>query len=111
MLVGLGYRNINVKNILTKFNKIFENRYRLSIMSVLMVNDWVDYTRLKELLPDLSDGNLASHIKNLEKQEYLEIRKQFLGKKPNTSYSVTVKGRTAFQEHLNALEAIINQEK
>ncbi|MEM1327967.1 MAG: transcriptional regulator [Bacteroidota bacterium] len=100
-----------MKNILTKLNKTFENRYRLSIMSALMVNDWVDYTRLKELLAIESDGNLASHIKHLEKREYLEVRKQFIGKKPNTSYSVTVKGRKAFQEHLDALEELINNSK
>lgn len=78
---------------------------------MLMVNDWVDYKQIKDLLPDLSDGNLASHIKHLEKQNYLEVRKQFIGKKPNTSYSATVAGRKAFQEHLDALEELIKQSK
>ena len=100
-----------MKNIITKLNKTFENRFRLSIMSMLMVNDWVDYNQIKDLLPDLSDGNLASHIKHLEKQNYLEVRKQFIGKKPNTSYSATVTGRKAFQEHLDALEELIKQSK
>jgi DNA-binding PadR family transcriptional regulator len=80
-------------------------------MSALMVNDWVDYKRLKELSPNLSDGNLASHIKYLEKLDYLEIRKQFIGKKPNTSYAVTFKGRKAFQQHLDVLEELIKQSK
>ncbi|MEL6721461.1 MAG: transcriptional regulator [Bacteroidota bacterium] len=100
-----------MKNIITKLNKTFENRFRLSIMSMLMVNDWVDYNQIKDLLPALSDGNLASHIKHLEKQNYLEVRKQFIGKKPNTSYSATVTGRKAFQEHLDALEELIKQSK
>jgi len=78
---------------------------------MLMVNDWIEYNQVKDLLPDLSDGNLASHIKHLEKQNYLEVRKQFIGKKPNTSYSATVAGRKAFQEHLDALEELIKQSK
>ena len=75
-------------------------------MSILMVNDWVDFTTLKEML-DLSDGNLASHTNILEKEGYIEIRKQFVGKKPQTTYSVTVLGRKAFSDHLTALENLI----
>ena len=75
-------------------------------MSVLSVNDSVSFVRLKELL-GLSDGNLASHIRELEEAEYLTTRKQFIGRKPHTSFSITEKGRTAFKEHLAALEALI----
>lgn len=100
-----------VKDIITKLSKTFSNRYRLSIMSMLMVNDWVDYKHIKDLMPDLSDGNLANHIKHLEKQKYLEVRKQFIGKKPNTSYTATSAGREAFKEHLDALEALIKKSK
>jgi DNA-binding MarR family transcriptional regulator len=71
-----------------------------------MVNDWVDFTTFKEML-DLSDGNLASHTNILEKEGYIEIRKQFVGKKPQTTYSVTVLGRKAFSDHLTALENLI----
>jgi DNA-binding PadR family transcriptional regulator len=71
-----------------------------------MVNDWVDFTTFKEML-DLSDGNLASHMTILEKEGYIEIRKQFVGKKPQTTYSVTVLGRKAFSDHLTALENLI----
>jgi len=55
----------------------------------------------------VTDGNLASHLTALEKQEYIQVRKQFVGKKPNTSYAVTNAGRKAFNEHLNALEKLI----
>lgn len=89
-------------------NKAFESRIRLGIMSVLMVNDWVDFGTLKELL-NITDGNLASHISALEKLEYVKIKKQFLGKKPNTSYAVTKQGKKAFNDHLNALEKIIKK--
>jgi len=73
-----------------------------------MVNDWVDFNSLKDLLK-ITDGNLASHIKALEAETYIEINKQFINKKPNTSYRATLLGRKAFNEHLNILEKIIKQ--
>ena len=79
-------------------------------MSVLMVNDWVDFSSLKETLT-LTDGNLASHIKALEGEGYVEVKKQFLGRKPNTSFRATFDGRKAFEEHLAALENLINTNK
>ena len=71
-----------------QLNKEFENRTRLGIMSALIVNDWVTFNDLKGLL-NVSDGNLASHIKGLEAKEYIEIKKEFVGKKPSTSYRIT----------------------
>ncbi|HWZ22011.1 MAG TPA: transcriptional regulator [Cytophagaceae bacterium] len=99
-----------MKNIIQNINKAFENRIRLGVMSILMVNDWVDFNTLKELL-QVTDGNLASHITALEKEEYIQVRKAFIGKKPNTSFAVSKAGRKAFQEHLNALENLIKARK
>jgi DNA-binding MarR family transcriptional regulator len=95
-----------MKSYLQQLNKSFESRIRLGIMSILMVNDEVDFTRLKEML-DASDGNIASHISALEKAEYIKVEKKFIGKKPNTSYMITKVGKKAFNEHLNALEKLI----
>ncbi len=95
-----------MQNIISNLNKAFESRIRLGIMSVLMVNDGVDFNTMKELL-ELTDGNLASHIKALEGLNYIQSSKQFIGRKPNTQYSITDEGRTAFQDHLNALEQLI----
>lgn len=89
-----------------ELHKAFENRIRLGIMSVLLVNDWVEFMELKETL-NVTDGNLASHLAALEKLAYIQIRKQFVGKKPNTSYAVTLEGRKAFNDHLAALERLI----
>lgn len=97
-----------MKDIITSLNKNFESRIRLGVMSVLMVNDWVEFTSLKELL-DLTDGNLASHIKALEKENYIEVKKQFVRKRPNTSYRVTLEGRKAFEDHIKALEELISK--
>jgi DNA-binding MarR family transcriptional regulator len=94
------------KQVIGELNKAFESRVRLGIMSILLVNDSVDFNTLKEML-QVTDGNIASHITALEKFKYIEIRKQFIGKKPNTSYSVTKSGKKAFADHLDALEKLI----
>lgn len=94
---------LNINNL----NKQFESRMRLGIMSVLLVNDWVDFSEMKDLL-NITDGNLASHSAALEKSEYIEVKKEFVGKKPKTSYRVTNLGRKAFEQHLALLEKLIN---
>lgn len=99
-----------MKSIITGLNKNFDNRIRLGIMSILVVNDWVDFNSLKEML-ELTDGNLASHISTLEKHEYIETKKQFVGRKPKTSYRVTNMGRREFQKHIDALENLIKNQK
>lgn len=96
-----------MKDLLVQLNKAFESKARLGIMSALMVNDKLDFNALKELL-DLTDGNLASHLKALEEQAYVEVQKQFVGRKPNTTYLATTEGRKAFQDHLSALEKLIS---
>jgi DNA-binding MarR family transcriptional regulator len=95
-----------VKISIDGIQKAFESRIRLGIMSALVVNDSMDFNALKELL-EVTDGNLASHLTALEKLEYLQVRKRFVGKKPNTMYSATAEGKKAFQEHLDALEKLI----
>ena len=97
-----------MKNIIQNINKAFDHRIRLGIMSVLMVNKSADFTTLKELL-GVTDGNLASHTKALETENYIRIEKQFIGKKPNTSYRATTDGRKAFAAHIEALEKLISK--
>lgn len=93
---------------INQLNKEFESRVRLGIMSVLMVNDWVDFSEMKNLL-EITDGNMASHSNALEKANYIEVKKEFVGKKPKTSYRVTQSGRIAFTDHLDALEKLIGR--
>jgi len=92
--------------IISGLNKAFDNRIRLGIMAVLSVNERLDFNSLKELLL-ITDGNLATHLKALEKSEFVAVQKRFVGRKPNTVYSITSTGKEAFQLHLNALERII----
>ncbi len=95
-----------MKILIDKLDKAFENRVRLGVMSALMVNEYMTFNALKELL-NVTDGNLASHLKALENTEYIIMTKEFIGRKPNTKYRATVKGRKAFSAHLKALEALI----
>ncbi|MBP9794150.1 MAG: transcriptional regulator [Flavobacterium sp.] len=97
-----------MKNIIQNINKAFDHRIRLGIMSILMVNESADFSTLKELL-GVTDGNLASHAKALESEHYIVVEKQFIGKKPNTSYKATLEGKKAFQDHINALEKLISK--
>ncbi|MFT5600997.1 MAG: DNA-binding transcriptional ArsR family regulator [Flavobacteriales bacterium] len=90
----------------SKLNKAFESRVRLGVMSLLMVNEWVSYSEMKELL-DLTDGNLASHISALDKLGYVEIDKKFVGKKPLTSYQATKLGKVEFKQHIDSLEKLL----
>lgn len=91
-------------------HKAFESRVRLGIMSALAVNDELDFTALKEFL-NVTDGNLATHIKKLEQENFLEVRKSFIDNKPNTRYSMTAEGRNAFNDYLNVMEQIIKTQK
>lgn len=88
-------------------DKAFDHRTRLGIMALLLVNEWVDFTELRDTL-GVSDGSLASHIKALEQKELIEVRKRFEDRKPRTSYRVTEAGQKAFNDHLDQLEQLIN---
>lgn len=99
-----------MKGLITDLNKAFDNKVRLGIMAILLTKNESDFNGLKNLL-EVTDGNLASHLKALEKENYIEVIKQFIGRKPNTQYLVTKDGKIAFQKHLNALEALISTNK
>jgi DNA-binding HxlR family transcriptional regulator len=95
-----------MKEILKDLDKAFENKIRLGIMSALVVNEYLDFNTLKELL-DVTDGNLASHLKSLENSRYINFRKEFLDRKPNTKYSATQEGILAFTKHIKAIEQLL----
>jgi DNA-binding MarR family transcriptional regulator len=97
-----------MKTILSNFNKAFESRVRLGIMSVLAVNKSMDFTGLKEILA-VTDGNLASHLRALEEAGYVTMEKSFINRKPNTNYTITESGLESFENHLRALEELISK--
>jgi DNA-binding MarR family transcriptional regulator len=95
-----------MKNPIEHLNKVFDSRIRLGIMSALLVNEEVNFNELKELI-QVTDGNLASHLKTLEESGYIKVLKGFIGRKTNTTYNVTKNGEKAFKAHLDALEKMI----
>jgi DNA-binding MarR family transcriptional regulator len=99
-----------VTDIIESLNKLLENRVRLAVMSILVVNESIDFNALKEML-NLTDGNLATHIATLEKNRYVKVEKEFVGKKTLTTYSATQAGRKAFSNHIDAMEKLIRRSK
>jgi DNA-binding HxlR family transcriptional regulator len=95
-----------MKNPIEHLNRIFDSRIRLGIMSAVLVNSEVNFNELKELI-QVTDGNLASHLKTLEENQYIKVKKGFIGRKTNTTYAVTRSGEKAFKAHLEALEQMI----
>lgn len=95
-----------MKNPIGGLNKIFESRIRMGVMSILMVNEEVSFNDLKQML-EVTDGNLATHLVNLEENGFVKVHKGFIGRKTNTTYQITRAGEKAFKDHINALENMI----
>src|SRR4051812_3717294 len=109
MAPSCGISTINkgtMNNPIGQLNKVFDSRIRIGIMSALMVNEEVNFNDLKALI-DVTDGNLASHLKTLEENNYIKVEKGFIGRKTNTIYNITKAGEKAFRAHIDALEKII----
>lgn len=96
----------NSINPISGLNKIFDNRIRLGVMSVLMVNEEISFNDLKQML-EVTDGNLATHLVTLEESGFIKVHKGFIGRKTNTTYSITKAGQKAFTDHIGALEQMI----
>ena len=97
-------------NPISGLNKIFDNRIRLGVMSTLMVNDEISFNDLKQML-EVTDGNLATHLVNLEENKLIKVHKGFIGRKTNTTYSITKLGEKSFSDHISALERMIKDVK
>jgi DNA-binding MarR family transcriptional regulator len=95
-----------MKNPISGLNKIFDNRIRLGVMSVLIVNEEISFNDLKAML-EVTDGNLASHLVSLEENGFIKVHKGFIGRKTNTTYSITKLGEREFKTHVKVLEGMI----
>lgn len=95
-----------MKNPIENLNKVFDSRIRMGVMSTLVMNEEINFNDLKQML-EVTDGNLASHLTNLEENGFIKVHKGFIGRKTNTTYSITRAGEKAFKEHIEALESII----
>jgi DNA-binding MarR family transcriptional regulator len=97
-----------MKNPISGLNKIFDNRIRLGVMSVLIVNEEISFNDLKGML-EVTDGNLATHLVSLEENGFIKVHKGFIGRKTNTTYSITKLGEREFKNHLKVLEGMIKR--
>ena len=95
-----------MNNPISGLNKIFDNRIRLGVMSILIMNEEVTFNDLKQML-EVTDGNLATHLQTLEESGFIKVHKGFVGRKTNTTYSITRAGDKAFKDHIEALEKMI----
>lgn len=98
---------MNGKNPIAGLNKLFDNRIRLGVMSILRVNDEVSFNDLKSLL-EVTDGNLATHLVSLETNGLIKVHKGFIGRKTNTTYAITRLGEKTFEDHIAALAQLVN---
>ncbi len=103
-------KQLKMKNPINGLNKIFDNRIRLGVMSVLMINNEISFNDLKQML-EVTDGNLATHLVTLEDNGFIKVHKGFIGRKTNTTYSITRTGEKAFNEHVLVLEKMIKSLK
>jgi DNA-binding MarR family transcriptional regulator len=88
-----------------KLDKTIHEKARLSIMTLLATRPSWTFQDLKTELK-MSDGNLITHIRVLHSAGYVAITKEILDRS-QTSYSLTARGRTAFQNYLSVLEQIV----
>ncbi len=88
------------------FDPLFHERTRLGILGLLLQWEELDFTTLKKRL-GVSDGNLATHLRTLERAGVVEVRKTFVGRRPRTLYRFTPDGKRRFVDYLNSLESFL----
>ncbi len=93
---------------LSGIDKLVHEPARLSIMAHLYVVESADFLFLKRQT-GLSDGNLSSHLSKLEKANYVEVKKEFVGRKPHTMISLSKKGRSAFRDYAKKMKRVFKE--
>jgi DNA-binding transcriptional ArsR family regulator len=88
-------------------DETIHQKVRLGIMSALVARGESDFRFLRDSL-NLTDGNLSIHLAKLEEAGYITVHKEFIQRKPHTSYMTTDTGAFAFEKYLKALERIIH---
>ena len=97
-----------LKRLVEELDPLLHERGRLAIVSALAAAPRLTFTELRDAL-DMTDGNLSVHLQKLEGKGYVAIDKQFVGRRPQTSCTLTRAGRQAFNRYLDHLEAIVRQ--
>lgn len=89
-----------------RFDELIHAPSRLSLVAFLAATAWADFAVLRDSV-GLSDSTLSKALTTLADAGYVEIRKAFVGKRPRTSARLTTSGRTAFDQHVLALQEIV----
>jgi DNA-binding MarR family transcriptional regulator len=89
------------------FDKLVHQPTRLQIFAYLYQHGETSFPDLKEAL-DVTEGNLASHVGKMEDAGCVAVEKQFVDRKPRTTYELTDRGREKFEAHIGTLETLID---
>ncbi|MEX1185986.1 MAG: transcriptional regulator [Gemmatimonadaceae bacterium] len=94
---------------LAALDSVLDHRVRLAVCVLLSRYDRLSFSRLKELTAE-TDGSLGAHLRKLENAGYAKVRKEFVGRKPTSWYSLSPKGMSALAVHLHALTELLSGE-
>lgn len=87
----------------------FQSRIRLAVIASLITGDKT-FNQIKEVT-QATDGNLSIHLNKLEEMGFVDVTKEFVARKPRTTYSLTEAGRKGFEDYVRLLEAVLNEAK
>jgi DNA-binding MarR family transcriptional regulator len=93
-----------------KLDPVIHEKARLRIMAALAPADSLTFKELRDLL-EMTDGNLSVHMRTLEENRYVRVKKDFVDRRPRTTYALSAEGRRAFATYIEALEEIIRQSR
>ena len=97
----------NIKS-LNSIDKLIHEPARLKIMTHLYVIESADFLFMMRQT-GLTFGNLSAHMSKLEGEGYLEIIKEFIGRKPHTMLKLTEKGKQAFDKYRKQMKSFFNE--
>lgn len=97
-------------DLYTRFDNIFFEKTRLSIMTILFKKELVSFNQLKDLI-GCSDGAIYTHMEKLIKADYVEKKKELTGTSVQTVYKIKKEGRKLFKEYLVFLEKMLKEHR
>ncbi|MEV6901578.1 transcriptional regulator [Amycolatopsis sp. NPDC051372] len=87
------------------FDQLLLDPTRLAIVSLLAAAEWAEFGFVRDSV-QLSDSALSKQVTTLSKNDYVEVRKGYVGKRPRTWLNLTPVGRTTLADHISALQSI-----
>lgn len=89
------------------FNELIHVPTRLQVVALLGTTRWAEFRFVRDRL-SISDSNLSKHVSVLETAGYVQVKKDFVGKRARTRLSLTRRGEAAFEGHVAALHQILD---